>query len=118
MALKQAPVAAKIIYVNKYCILFMNHDQDAGDNFGKACIEIFSEPKDIKNEFPESWSAMLYNNFILLDTNRHYSESELLELLEKLMVDAIVVANSSNFNAYIFVGKENKFSKLLNGIIE
>lgn len=118
MALRQEPVAAHIIYIDEDCMLFINHDQDPGERFGRVCKKLFWNPVDVKDEIEGAWAATLSNNFLHLDSEREFSDTELEELKNKYDVTAVIKTDFGQFTAYIYTGKERKYPQLLLGILD
>ncbi len=118
MALRQEPVAAHILYINKDCMLFINHNQDPGEKFTEVYRKVFRDPVDVKYEIEGAWAASISNNFLHLDSEREFSDAKLEELKNKYNVTAVVKANSGQFTAYIYTGKGRKYLQLLLGILD
>jgi len=111
MALRQDPVAAQIIYLDDCLILYAQHDQNLGEAFWQTYRNLFDKPKDVKEDFPDVWAAVVAGNTLLLDAEDALPDTELERLMQKYGVAGVIMANSSTFAARLYVG-ERQPSKL------
>ena len=104
MSLKQAPeVAANIAYLNDDCMVFQQHDQAMSEKAAKAWEKTLGERREITAEVPDVRNAYLVPNYILLDSEREYSDAELVELMDRYQVSAVLMGDSSDFSARIHI---------------
>jgi|Deesub1362B_J571_1020462.scaffolds.fasta_scaffold01945_3 hypothetical protein len=99
--------AANVILINEDCVLLQPHDQTLEKEFWKANEEMFAE-RDVKDDFPEADFAILKNNFLFLVSSEILSNVELEGIRKKYNVVSIVKGDLSNFNAFIYTGKDEE----------
>ncbi len=61
----------------------------------------------VRDDFPQARNAVVYGNFLLLDSEETFSHKELAALREKYGVLAIVKADSTSRHAFIYTGHED-----------
>lgn len=103
MALRQDPVAARLIYMDASTMLFLQHDQDAGDRFAQACTGLLGEPADLAGDFDGAWNASISGNVLLLDTPYPPAAREVEPLMKRYGVCGLIAANSASFSARLYV---------------
>lgn len=116
MALRQEPVAANILAMSKVFILFLPINQDPGDKFREVFLKTFRRERDVTEEITGTSQANLNSGFLLVETERVFTKSELEELRGKYRVVAVVIANSSHFTAFVHTERDKDFSKLFQEI--
>jgi len=115
MAPRQDPVAARLIYMDKSMMLFMQHDQDPGETFAAACTSLWGQPVDVLSDFGGAWAAQLSGGVLLLDTAESVSDEEVGRLMQKYGVHGVIVANSGNFIARLYTTQKS-ISRLENEV--
>jgi hypothetical protein len=107
LSLRQDEVAAQVLYIDDNMILFLPQNEDPGTTFAQIWRHLLPEPLNITSLVPGTWNALLYEKqFILLDTDKTLSTTELENLKAKYQVAAVVVTNASTFAAFIYTGKD------------
>ena len=112
-ALVQEPVAADVLHASESSVILLPSGQALEGRSLAALQELLGAPRDVRDEFPGAYAAVLGGGFLLLDTAERYSDVELRELKEGHRVHAVVKVNSGSFTGFIYTGEEDRLPKIL-----
>ena len=109
--LKQAPVPANIILINKDIILMLPHREDPSEKTQRKLVELTNKSGKISVE-EISGTTYIRNNFLWTDSDQKIDVQIVNRILKKYNVDAFMVGYPGKNIAIIYTGLEASIESL------